>query len=134
MRKVFSVALMAVLLCMFGITKDAGAAVTIDLEWGACGGGGGCTALGSPTITVGLPSGQTLRLDIYLSHDLTQGLTSHSFSLNFDTALNDDLDLGPMAPVEWAGTDDPGTGCPLWPFRRLDYDRFDLTWRADRFD
>ena len=67
--------------------------------------------MGFPTITVGLPSGQTLRLDIYLSHDLTQELASHSFSLNFDTALNDDLDLGPMAPVEWAGTNvDPGTG------------------------
>ena len=54
--------------------------------------------------------GQTLRLDVYLSHDLTQGLESHTFSLNFDTSLDNELNLGPMAQMEWAGTDvHPGT-------------------------
>ena len=113
MRKVFSVALMAAMLCLVGITKDAGATVTIELEWAACGGGTGCTGgIGTDTITVGLGGGQTLRLDIFLSHDLTQGEESHTFSLNFDTALDNELNfLGGMAPLEWVGTDvDPGAG------------------------
>jgi PEP-CTERM motif len=102
MRKVFSVALMAAMVCLVGMTKDASATVTITLEWGACGGGtGGCTALGGNSITVNPGGGQTLRLDVYMSHDLAQGFAIHSLSLNFDT----DLNLGPMASVEWGGTD-----------------------------
>ena len=100
----------AALLCLTGLTRDAGATVTIQLEWADCGGGaGGCTATGSDTIAVNPGGGQTLRLDIFLSHDLTQGMIGHMFSLNFDTGLENELNLGPMAPVEWAGTDvNPG--------------------------
>ena len=102
----FSIALMAGLLGLVGMTQNAGATVTIALEWGECGGGtGGCTATGSHTISTNAGGGQTLRLDIFLSHDLTQGFQSHAFSLNFDANLDDELNLGPMAPVEWAGTD-----------------------------
>jgi len=110
MRKVFSVALMAAMVCLVGMTKDASATVTIALEWSGCGGGGGgCTATGSDTITVGVIGGQTLRLDVYLSHDLTQGLESHTFSLNFDPSLDNEDNYGPMATTEWAGTDvNPG--------------------------
>ena len=44
-----------------------------------------------------------------MSHDLTQGLVAHSFSLNFDSAIENELNLGPMAPTEWGGTDvNPG--------------------------
>jgi MYXO-CTERM domain-containing protein len=103
----------AALVWLAGATKDATAAVTISLEWGACGGGaGGCTATGGNLIAVGAGGGQTLRLDVYLRHDLTQGLESHTFSLNFDTALDNELSFtAGMAPVEWAGSDvDPGTG------------------------
>ena len=107
MRKVFSVALMAAMVCLVGMTKDASATITISLVWGACGGGaGGCTATGSNTISVDSGGGQTLRLDIFLSHNETSGLVGHTFSLNFDNDL--DLNL-PMAPVEWSGTDgNPG--------------------------
>jgi hypothetical protein len=101
MRKVFSVALMAAMVCLVGMTKDASATITIELEWGAC--NLGCTGLGTDTVSIG--AGGTLRLDVFLSHDLTQGFESHSFSLNFDTALDNELNLGPMASVEWAGTD-----------------------------
>jgi hypothetical protein len=95
---------MAAFLGLVGITKDAGATVTISLLWGAC--GGGCVGLGTDTIADGLVApGQTLRLDIFMSHDLTQGIKAHTFSVNFDLALENELNLGPMAQAEWAGTD-----------------------------
>lgn len=106
MRKVFSVGLMAAMLCLVGMTRDAGATVTIALEWGACGGGaGGCTALGSNTIAVNPGGGQTLRLDIFLSHNEPGGLVGHGFSLNFDTDLLNELNAGAMGTVEWVGSD-----------------------------
>ena len=97
---------------LLGIAESAGATVTIALEWGECGGGtGGCSATGTDTISVNAGGGQTLRLDVFMSHDLTQGLTLHTFSLNFDTILDNELNLGPMAQTEWAGSDvDPGPG------------------------
>jgi hypothetical protein len=120
MRKVFSVALMAAMVCLVGLTKDAAAAITITLEWGACGGGtGGCTALGGDTITVNAGGGQTLRLDVFLQHDLSAGFESHSFSLNFDTALDNELNLGPMASVEWGGTDVNPSPSNSFPYSAL---------------
>jgi PEP-CTERM motif len=102
-RNAISLALTAAMLCLVGITKDASATITITLEWGACGGGNGCfSGLGTNSVMLFYPSGgTTLRLDVFLTHNLTQGLGGHSVSLNFDT----DLNLGPMASVEWAGTD-----------------------------
>jgi len=101
-----------------GTTTDAGATVTISLSWGACGGGaGGCSAVGAgdgsslvDLISVGPGSGQTLRLDVFLSHDEAAGILAHSFSINFDVDLLNELNLDPaMAPVEWIGTDtNPG--------------------------
>lgn len=126
MRKVFSVALMAGMLCLFGMTRDAGATVTVELSWGACGGGtGGCTAVGTGngigattiqnTISVNPGGGQTLRLDIFLSTDQPGGLSGHGFSLNFDTDLLNELNVGAMGGVEWAGTDlDPSAGVNLY--------------------
>jgi hypothetical protein len=96
-------ALAAVLL---GMTANAGATVTIALEWGECGSGtGGCTATGTDTISVNAGGGQTLRLDIFMTHDLTQGLKRHSVSLNFDSAIENELNLGSMVPSEWFGID-----------------------------
>jgi len=108
MRKVFSVAVMAGLLCFVGMTKEAGATVTFTLLWGAA--AGGSAGLGTSTIPDGqIAAGQTLRLDIFMSHDLTQGIKAQTISLNFDTALDNELNLGPMAPAEWGGTDvNPG--------------------------
>jgi hypothetical protein len=105
MRKVFSVALMAGLLCLVGITKEAGANATISLIWGAC--GGVCTGVGTNSVTVNPGPGQTLRLDIFLIHNEVGGMQGHGISLNFDTDLLNELNLaaGTMVAVEWAGTD-----------------------------
>jgi hypothetical protein len=110
MRTVFSVALLAVSLCLAGTTKDAGATVTIALEWGACGGGAeGCTATGSDTIGVNPGGGQTLTLDVFLTHDEPGGLTAYMISLDFDVDLLNELNAGALGAVEWMGTDtDPG--------------------------
>jgi hypothetical protein len=108
MRKVFSVALMAAMVCLVGMTKDASATITISLVWSGCGGGaGGCTATGSDTITVNPGGGQTLRLDVFLSHDLTQGIAAEAFSLNFDTNGENELNLnaGTMGAIDWTGSD-----------------------------
>jgi len=108
MRKVFSVALMAAMVCLVGMTKDASATITVTLEWGAC---SACTGLTTDTVLVAPGGGQTLRLDVFLSHDVAAGFESHSFSLNFDTALDNELNLGPMPSVEWGGSDvDPNPG------------------------
>jgi hypothetical protein len=98
---------LAATLSLIGSKGEAGAAITIQLEWGACSGGTiPCSGIGTDSITIDYTTpGQTLRLDIYLSHNLPQGLESHSFSLNFDTALDNELNLAPMASVEWGGTD-----------------------------
>ena len=107
MRKGISAALIAGLLCVAGMARQAEATVTIELEWGECGGGTvGCYChghrhhRGEPRPVV-RPSGSTS----IMSHDLTQGLESHTFSLNFDTSLDNELNLGPMAQTEWSGTD-----------------------------
>jgi hypothetical protein len=105
-RKAFTVAMMASMICLAGAARDASAAGTITVEWGACGGGGGgCLGVGTNTLTVDPAGGQTVRLDIFLQHDEVTGLNAHTFSINFDTDLGDELNIGPMATVEWAGTD-----------------------------
>jgi hypothetical protein len=118
MRKVFSVALMAAMVCLVGMTKDASATITVTLEWGACGGGaGGCTATGTDSITVAPGGGQTLRLDVYLSHDLTQGIAAEAFSLNFDTNGENELNLnaGTMVAIDWTGSDlHPGAASDVY--------------------
>jgi hypothetical protein len=109
MRKVFSVAMMAAMLSLVGISRDASATATVTLIWGA--GSAGTLGLGSGTVTVAPGGGQTLRLDIYLTHSEVSGLGGHAFSLNFDTDLGNELNLlgGAMAPAEWLGTDtNPG--------------------------
>jgi hypothetical protein len=119
MRNSISVLLTAALLSLVGPAKDASATITITLEWGACGGGTGCdfryAPLGTDAIFVVPGGGQTLRLDVFLSHDVAAGFESHSVSVNFDTDLGNELNLGPMASVEWAGTDvnpDPAQNFP----------------------
>jgi hypothetical protein len=108
MRKVFSVAMMAAMIGLVGMTRDASATATVTLIWGA--GTAGTLGLGSSSVTVAAGGGQTLRLDIYLTHDEATGLNAHTFSVNFDTDLGNELNFtAGMAPVEWAGTDtNPG--------------------------
>jgi len=119
MRKVLSVAMMAAMLSFVGMTKDAGATVTISLEWAACATAALCagSVLGSNTITVNPGGGQTLRLDIYMQTTVAApiGIESHAFSLQFDTNLENELNLGPMANTEWSGTDtDPSGGTSIY--------------------
>jgi len=105
MRKVFSVALMAGMLCLVGMTKEANATVTVTMVWGLCT-GAGCGATGTDVMTMTSGSGQTLRLDIFLTHDNTDGLKGHGFSLAFDTDLANELNFNTaMAQAEWGGTD-----------------------------
>ena len=108
MRKVFSVAMMVAMVGLVGMTRDASATATVTLVWGA--GTAGTLGLGTNSVTVAAGGGQTLRLDIFLTHDETTGMNAHTFSLNFDTDLGNELNFtGGMAPVEWAGTDtNPG--------------------------
>jgi len=117
MRKVFSVGLMAAMLCMVAMTKDAGATVTFTLEWGAC--NLACTGLTTNSVNVAGTPGQTLRLDVFMTHNEVNGLSAHGISLNFDTDLLNELNInGAMTPVEWGGSDiDPGTGTTVYgPF------------------
>ena len=96
----------AILCCIVG-TGDASATATITLIWGACGGGAGCSGgIGTQAILPLPGGGQTLRLDIFLTHDEPTGLNAHTFSINFDTDLGNELNFtAGMAPVEWSGTD-----------------------------
>jgi hypothetical protein len=106
-----ALAAIAGFLGLLGGAGDARATATITLEWGACGGGaGGCFGVGTNSLTVNHGGGQTLRLDVFLTHDEVTGLAGHVFSLNFDTDLGNELNLTPgMAPVEWSGSDtNPG--------------------------
>src|SRR5262245_62065974 len=108
MRKVFSVAMMVAMLGLVGMTRDASATATVTLLWGAA--TGGTLGVGTNSVTVTPGGGQTLRLDIYLTHDEVTGMNAHTFSINFDTDLGNELNFtGGMAPVEWSGTDtNPG--------------------------
>jgi hypothetical protein len=113
MRKVFSVALMAAVVCLIGMTRDASATVTITLVWETCAGGVSCTGVGTNTLVVDGAGGQTARLGIYLTHDEVDGIKGHSVSLAFDTDLANELNVttGTMATNEWSGTDvDAGLG------------------------
>jgi hypothetical protein len=110
MRKVFSVAMMAAMVSVVGISRDASATATVTLIWGACT-GVGCAGVGTSTLTVGAGGGQSVRLDVYMSHDEPTGINGHAFSINFDTDLGDELDFRGTAATEWTGTDtNPGPG------------------------
>jgi len=103
MRKVFSVALMAGLLCLVGMTRDAGATATFSLVWASCSGGAGCTGgLGTDTVTVNPGGGQTLLLNIVLTHNESLGMGAHGISLHFDDDLANELNL--LGGGEWAGS------------------------------
>jgi len=96
MRKVFSVALLAAMVCLVGMTRDAGANVTFSLLWTSTSGGG--TGVGTDTITA-LP-GDTIQLEIRMQN--TETLTAHFMSVAFDTDLVNELDL--IGSSNWAGS------------------------------
>jgi hypothetical protein len=98
MRKVFSVALMAAMVCLGGMAKDAGATVTFSLIWTATTGTG---IVGTDTIDA--TGGDILTLAIRMTTDQTLG--GHGVSIAFDTDLANELNLAtPGGAKEWAGT------------------------------
>jgi hypothetical protein len=98
MRKVFSVALMAAMVCLVGMAKDASATVTFNLVWTSTTGTGT-----TGTDTIGASIGDVLVLSIRMTTDQT--MAGHGVSLNFDTDLGNELNLFlPAGGAEWAGT------------------------------
>jgi len=98
MRKAFSIALVAAMVCLVAVTKDAGATVTFSLEWVATTGIG---FTGTNVITA-LP-GDVLTLAIRMTTDQTLG--GHSVSLDFDVDLGNELNLlNPNGGKNWSGT------------------------------
>jgi len=111
MRKTFSVALMAAIVCLVGMTRDASALVTFNLVWTATTG----TGAGAGTNTIAADIGDTLTLEIRMTNN--QRLGAHGISLNFDTDLGNELNL--LIAKEWTGSSygasnysptSPGTG------------------------
>jgi len=96
MRKVFSVALMAAMVCLVGMTRDAGATVTISLVWS------GTTGVGvTGGNVIDANPGDVLSLDLVLTHDEATGVSSHGISVNFDSDLGDELNL--LDAAAWSG-------------------------------
>jgi hypothetical protein len=93
MRKVFSVVLMAAMVCLAG---TAGAAVTMSLVWDSTTGGG--VGVGTDTITA-LP-GDTIVLHVRLTND--EVLSAHGISLAFDADLVNELNI--VGFGSWAGS------------------------------
>jgi hypothetical protein len=91
---------MAAMVCLVGMAKDASATVTFNLVWTSTSG----TGLGVGTDTIFADVGDVLQLEIRMTTDQT--LAGHGISLNFDTDLQNELNL--FAPTvggrEWAGT------------------------------
>jgi len=95
MRKVFSVALMAAVVCLVGMTRDASALVTFDLVWTSTTGAG---ITGTNAIVAA--AGDTLVLTVRMT--TTQTLSFHGISLNYDTDLGNELNL--IGAGEWGGS------------------------------
>ena len=113
MRKVFSVALMAAMVCLVGMTRDAGATVTFSLVWTGTSGTGV-----TGTNSIFADPGDILTLQIRMTTDQTLG--GHGVSLNFDTDLGNELNLfNPVGGGEWARHDlrHDGDGFELLPDR-----------------
>lgn len=97
MRKVFSVALMAALVSLVGMTKEASATVTFSLTWIATSGTG---VVGTNSIFVN--PGDVLTLQVNMTNDQTLG--GHGISLNFDTDLGNELNFfNPVGGKNWVG-------------------------------
>jgi hypothetical protein len=96
MRKVFSVVLMAAMVCLVGMTRDAGATVTMSLIWTSTSGGG--TGVGTNTITAAV--GDTIQLNIVMATNQT--LSVSTMTVNFDTDLANELNL--IGTGSWSGS------------------------------
>jgi hypothetical protein len=85
------------------MTRDAGATATFTMVWASCSGGAGCdSGVGTNTVVVNPGGGQTLLLNIVLTHNESLGMGAHGVSLHFDDDLANELDL--LGGGEWAGS------------------------------
>jgi hypothetical protein len=99
MRKPFSAALMAVMVCLVGTTRDANAAVTMGLVWKSTTGGGCC--LGT-SVLADVP-GALVVLEIRMTTDAP--LYAHGISIGFDTlfgGLDNELDVPGAPAATWS--------------------------------
>jgi len=107
--------LMAAIVCLVGVAKDASATVAFSLIWTSTSG----TGSGVGTSTINAAVGDVIQLEIRMTTDQT--LAAHGVSLNFDTDLGNELNLfNPNGGKEWAGTSFgtttmAGTYAPLTP-------------------
>jgi hypothetical protein len=97
LRKRFSLGVVAAMLCLVGIAREAGATVTFDLIWTATSGAG--PGVGTSTITAAV--GDTLTLSLRMTTDVAE-LCFHGVSINFDTDLGNELNL--LGFSDWSGT------------------------------
>jgi hypothetical protein len=87
---------MAAMVCLVGMTRDAGATVTINLVWASTSGAG--SGVGTNTITAAV--GDTITLNVLMNNNQT--LVASIFSLNFDTDLANELNL--IGTGSWTGS------------------------------
>jgi hypothetical protein len=87
---------MAAMVCLVGMTRDAGATVTISMVWTSTTGSG--TGVGTDTITA-LP-GDIIQLDLRMSTNQT--LSGHAVSVVFDTDLANELNV--LGAGGWSGS------------------------------
>jgi hypothetical protein len=90
--------LMAAMVCLVGMTRDAGATATVSLVFSGC---TGACAGGVGTNNVTVAPGDILEMDVILTHNEASGLGIHAFSINFDSDLGDELNL--LAAKAWSG-------------------------------
>jgi hypothetical protein len=95
MRKVFSVVLMAAMVCLVGMTRDAGATVTFSLVFASSTNGG----VGIGTSSLLTSAGDTVVVNIVMTTNQTLG--GHGVSVNFDTDFDNELNL--LGTGNWAG-------------------------------
>jgi hypothetical protein len=86
---------MAAMVCLVGMTRDAGATVTFSLVWTSS--SAAATGLGTNSITTS--PGSTIQLNLVMTTNQTLG--GHGVSINFDTDLVDELNI--LGYGAWAG-------------------------------
>jgi hypothetical protein len=86
---------MAAMVCLVGMTRDAGATVTFNLVWTSS--SAASTGIGTNSLTT--TPGSTIQLNLVMSTNQT--LLGHGVSINFDTDLVNELNI--VGYGAWAG-------------------------------
>jgi hypothetical protein len=86
---------MAAMVCLVGMTRDAGATVTFSLVWTSS--SLASTGIGTSSLTTS--PGSIVQLNLVMTTNQTLG--GHGVSINFDTDLGDELNI--VGNGNWAG-------------------------------